>query len=184
MNDEGGFTVANPTRDRNRGIPQPQPLLAPNWFLGLVPREFWNVLKTFFVYEADFVPIAGGATASVNTQIQQDSHFLCVAGVALVTTSDNLTLIKGYNLSSAAQKLVQVTDVGSGMPVSSVPLPVDNLFGWAESPAVWPLPKLFRRGGAIQTTLTNLNGGTAHNVRLSYWGIRIYPDIPAERAAA
>ncbi len=175
------------------GVPQAQPLLAPNWFLGLVPRRYWNVYKTFFVYELDFatangisqqgnggpaVPANGTSTGSV--QIQDDSHFLAVAGTAIVSTTDNLTLVFGSGATTPAQKLVTITDGATGQPLSNVASPLDNFFGYGILPAVWAIPKLFEKGGAIGVTVVNLATATAHQVRLSFWGVRIYPNKPAE----
>lgn len=176
--------MANPAGGRHRGsggspIPQPQPVLAPNWFLGLVPREFWNVKKTFFIYEADFVPIAALATATVNTQIQNDSHFLVVAACALVTDNTDATVINSPSNANAAGKLVQIVDVAAGFPLSQVPVPFENMFGSAALPAIWAIPKLFRKGTTIATQVQNLINAI-HRVRISYWGIRIYPGVPAE----
>jgi len=170
-----------PVAMRRQGIPTPQPILAPNWFMGLVPRELWNVYKTFFIYEQDFVtPTQLGASATTvgNIQIQDDSHFLAVAGVALETDVANTTVVNSESNANASGVLVLVTDVGSGAPLSQVPVPLDNMFGTAQRPAVWPMPKLFRRGGTIATQVQNLIA-TARHLRISYWGIRIYPDIPA-----
>ncbi len=179
------------TRHRMSGaaIPQAQPLLAPNWFLGLVPRQYWNVYKTFFVYQLDFatasgispqgnggpaVPANGTSTGSV--QIQDDSHFLCVAGIALVTTTDNLTLVFGTGATTPSQKLITITDGATGQPLSNVASPLDNFFGTGILPAVWGIPKTFQKGGAIGVTVVNLNTTTAHQVRLSFWGVRIFPN--------
>lgn len=170
--------MARPNAERSKGIPQPQPLLAPNWFLGLVPREFWNVYKTFFIYEQDFLPLAVSQTTVGNIQIQNDSHFLCVGAAALVTTVDNLTIVNAESNANASAKLVLITDVGSGMPLSQTPVPIDNLFGTAQRLATWAIPKLFKAGGTIATQIQNLEA-TARNVRISYWGIRLYPGIPA-----
>lgn len=172
------------------GIPQAQPLLAPNWFLGLVPRQYWNVYKTFYVYELDFAnAVAGGAaqgnggaavaangTSTGNVNIEDGSHFLAVAGAAIVTTVDNLTLVFGAGAATPSQKLVSINDGGSGNPLSNVPSPLDNFFGTGMLPAVWAIPKLFERGGSIGVVVQNLNTTTAHNVRLSFWGVRIYPE--------
>jgi hypothetical protein len=164
----------------NQGaVPQPQPILAPNWFLGLIPRELWDKKKTFFIYEADFIPLALSATATINTQIQNDSHFVCIGGCALVTDVTNATVINSPSNANAAGKLVLVTDVAAGYPLSQVPVPIENLFGSGQLPAIWALPKIFRKGTTIATQVQNLIA-TAHNVRISYWGIRIYPNIPAE----
>jgi hypothetical protein len=169
----------------NQGaIPQPQPVLAPNWFLGIVPREFWNVKKTFFIYEADFatpsgVALAASGTATVNTQIQNDSHFLCIGGCYLLTDVTNVTVVDSPSNANSPGILLQITDVAAGFPLSQVPLPICNILGSAQLPAIWALPKLFRKGTTIATQAQNLIA-TARHLRISYWGIRIYPAIPAE----
>lgn len=165
--------MTQPLQARRSGIPQAQPILAPNWFLGLVPREYWNVEKSFFIYEQDFLPLGISATAVGNVQIQQDSHFLCIAAVAIVVDTTNTNLINSEANSIASGKLVLITDVGSGMPLSNVPVPLENIAGTGRQPAIWPIPKLFRAGGTISTQIQNLIA-TAHNVRISYWGMRIY----------
>lgn len=170
--------MANATVARNRGIPSAQPLLAPNWFLALVPRQFWNVEKRFFIYSQNFVPINAGQTLVGNIQIQDDSHFLAVAGVALVTdAATDGTVINSPSNANASGKLVLVTDVATGVPLSQVPVPLESLFGTAQLPAVWPMPRLFRKGGTIATQVASASAAN-HNVRISYWGIRIYPNIP------
>jgi hypothetical protein len=176
--------VANVNRTRTgnqSAVPQPQPILAPNWFLGIVPREFWNVKKTFFIYEADFIPLALSATATINTQIQNDSHFLCIGGCKLQTDVGNAVVTDSPSTANATGILVQITDVAAGFPLSQVPVPLENIFGSAQLPAIWALPKLFRKGTTIATQVQNLIA-TARNLRISYWGIRIYPNIPAEGA--
>jgi hypothetical protein len=170
--------MAEVTADRNRGQAQPQPLLAPNWFLGLVPRELWDRYKTFFIYEQDFIPLGANATTTGTIQIQDDSHFLAVAGVALVVDVTNTTVLNSESNANASGIQVQVFDVASGAPLSQTPVPLDNMYGTAQRPAVWPLPKLFRASSSIATQAQNLLG-TARNVRLSYWGIRIYPSLAA-----
>ena len=170
--------MANPSVARNTKAAQrnPQPLLAPNWFLGLVPREFWNVHKTFFIYGADFVPITSLATNTVNVQIQNDSHFLCIAGIALVTDAAGAVVINSPSGANSSGKLVQIIDVAAGYPLSPVVVPLENLFGSGQLPAMWAIPKLFRKGTTIQTLLQNLIAAS-HNVRISYWGIRLYDAI-------
>lgn len=175
------------------GIPQGQPLLAPNWFLGLVPRQYWNVYKTFYVYEIDFAnaigatpqgnggaSVAANGTATGSVQVQQDSHFLAVAGAAIVTSTDGLTLIYGSGSTTPSQKLVNVVDGASGQPLQNVLTPLESFFGTGILPAVWAIPKLFEASGSIAVTVQNLNTTTAHSVRMSFWGVRIYPNKPME----
>ena len=171
--------MANAAIARMRSTPQAQPLLAPNWFLGLVPRQYWNVKKQFFIYAQEFLPINANATATGNVQVQNDSHFLCVGGTALVTDTLNTTIINSPSNANASAKLLSITDVAAGFPVSQIAVPLESLFGTAMLPALWPIPKLFRKGTTIATQIQNVAGAN-HNVRLAYWGIRIYPSIPAE----
>lgn len=175
-------------RQRTGGTPRPQALLAPNWFLGLVPRQYWNNKKVPFIYELDFATtplgnggasLAANATVTATVQIQQDSHFLCTQLVALVTTTDNLTLVYGNGATGPAQKLIQIVDSGPNQPLSNVTMPLDNIGGTGQQPSPLGLPKLFEKGGGIGVTLQNLNTTTAHTVRLSFWGIRIFVDMEA-----
>ncbi len=177
--------MANPGRERAQGAVRSQPLLAPNWWLGLVPREFWNKKKSAFTYEVDFATAVGGlgggtqpnlaasGQATGNIQIQSDSHFLIVAGVALVTDTTFTTVLNSPSNANATGILCQIVDVGAGFPLSSVPMPLESVFGTAQLPGYWAIPKLIRASGTLQTNLQNLLA-TARAVRLSYWGVRIY----------
>src|SRR2546429_7002162 len=97
--------MANAAIARMRSTPQAQPLLAPNWFLGLVPRQYWNVKKQFFIYAQEFLPSNANATATGNVQIQNDSHFLCVAGTPPVTHTRNTPIINSPSKPNASPKL-------------------------------------------------------------------------------
>lgn len=173
--------MAQPNTERSgAGAARPQPLLAPNWFLGMVPRQLWGKKKRFFIYEQDFLPLNGNASSSGIVQIQNDSHFLCVAGIVLVTDSTGVTIVNAPNTSNSTAKLVQIFDVASGAPLSSTALPAENFFGTAQLPAVWAVPYIFRAGSSIQVQVQNLSG-TAHRVYCSFWGMRIYPAISQEQ---
>lgn len=164
-----------------QGLNTPQPLLAPNWWLGLVPRQYWNKKKSYFVYEADFLPINNLAAASVNIQVQNDSHFLCLGITSLITDNTNTTVINAPSGNNAAGKLIQITDVAAGFPLSNTPIPIENITGTGMLPGLWAIPKLFRKGTTIGVALTNLLNAQ-HNVRISFNGVRIYPDVPAEQS--
>src|SRR2546429_4384018 len=138
--------MANAAIARMRSTPQAQPLLAPNWFLGLVPRQYWNVKKQFFIYAQEFLPINANATATGNVQVQNDSHFLCVGGTALVTDTLNTTIINSPSNANASAKLLTITDVAAGLPVSQVAVPPPNLVRNAVLPAPVPVPQPVRQG--------------------------------------
>lgn len=185
--------MPNPVqRARGQGVPRPEPLLAPNWFLGLVPRQYWNARMLPFTYQADFAnavgnspqgnggpAVAANGTSQFTLPIQADSHFLAVYVAALVTTTDNLTLVYGNGATGPSTKLITLVDAGPNQPLSNVAVPLDNLFGTGQNQAALGLPKIFRASGGIGIVVQNLNTTTAHHVRLSFIGIRIYVEQAA-----
>ncbi len=150
----------------------------PNWFLAFLPRDLWEAYKTFFIYEQDFLPARGTVGLDVGTiALEADSHFLCVSGAATFASSDNSAIGPGQHY------LVRIIDGASGTPINNDFVPASHMFGTAQRPVLWPTPKLFQAAGSIITELRNLAVFT-DNVRLAYWGLRIYHRVPAARAEA
>lgn len=178
MNGEGGFTVANPARPT-----APNVVVAPNWWIGILPRALWRKKKIFFCYEADFLPIAAGNTAGadVNTQIQPDSDFLLLGINALVTTNANPPIIVwGSQMTNNADSnlLIQIRDVGSGQNLFQALTPLDNVCGSGPFPAPIGIPYLFGAASTITTTLAQDSAGaTVKNVRITYWGVRVFSKL-------
>ena len=156
-----------PLRDRTVGGGAAQFLPALNPFLGLLPREFWPKTKDFFVYSIEFVPLAASATSTTSIQIQADSAFLITMGTVVVTDTTNATFI------SNIPELILITDAGSGRQLSDKAVHMNNLFGTAQLPAVWPFPKIMAPSSTLAATLQNLEA-TARNVRLSFWGFKVF----------
>ena len=168
----------------------PRPLLiAPNWWIGILPRDLWKRKKSFYIYEADFVGgslLGAGATVGVevDTPIQSDSDFLVLGVSALVSTNANPPLIiwgSGMTNNALSNVLIRIRDVGSSRdllatsPGSNTFPPLDNVCGSGPFPAPLPLPYLFAASSTIATTLfADSSGTTAKQVRVSYWGVRIY----------
>jgi hypothetical protein len=158
------------------------PIIAPNWWLGIVPRALWKRKKIFFGYEADFLPIAIGAVnIDVNTQIQPDSDFLLLGVNALITTTANPPVLvwgSGFTNNAAANYLINIRDVGSGQNLFQTQVPLDNVAGSGPFPFPVGLPYLFAKASTITTTLSAASAAVAAaNVRITYWGVRIY-DMP------
>jgi hypothetical protein len=143
-------------------------------FHGWIPRALWRRLKDFFIYGVDFLPLALSATATRDIAIQADSDFLIVAGVRLYSTN-----VDGP-ITTPSIATVQIVDSGSGRSLFNQPQHVDNVFGTAQLPAYWPMPKLVRMSSTLSTTLSNLEA-VARNYRLAYWGFKVFP--VEERAA-
>src|SRR5574341_428789 len=159
----------NPNRDR-RVKATPGGAVSPwgNPLLWLVPRELLARIKDFFIYSAEFLPLAAGATTAVTTQIQGDSDFLVVQGVRTCFAVDNTTVVAN------PPAMVRISDTGSGRDFMDRAVHIENLFGTAQLPAVWPFPKLLPANSTLSTQLQNLDGATARNYRLSYVGFKIF----------
>ena len=163
----------NVTRPRP-GAPAPG-ALAPQAdpFLGYLPRALLRRLKDFFVYTAEFLPLAAGGTGTVQTAIQADSDFLIVYVTRVVTDVANVVFV------DPVPALVQVTDAGSGRNLMDRAVHMDNLIGTAQRPGRWPYPKLIRASGTLTTTVQNLDGANARNVRISYLGFKVFGETAA-----
>jgi hypothetical protein len=123
--------------------------------------------KDFFVYSAEFTPLGASTTSSFTISIQADSDFLILAGVRVVTDTGNTTFV------SNVPQLVTITDTGAGRTFMDRAVHMDNLFGTAQLPALWPYPKFVQGASALSVTLQNLDA-TARNVRLSFLGFKIF----------
>lgn len=148
------------------------PLLNPFW--GMLPRRLWASTKDFFVYTANFITADGtqlplSGSRDVQTQIQNDSHFIIMAGVRTVFNTDDTTAIANPPIT------VQIQDSGSGRSLLSSFTQIENLFGTAQLPAYWPYPKIIKRSSTLTTQLVNL-AATARHVRIAYLGFKVWPD--------
>lgn len=137
-------------------------------FLGWIPRKLWRMAKDFFIYSVEFLPLAAATTGVVNTAIQSDSDFLCVAATRVITDAANVVFAPN------APMLVRIFDAGSGRAVMDRPIHMDNYFGTGQLPSYWPMPKIFRANGTIETTVQNLDAANGFNVRLAYLGFKVF----------
>lgn len=162
--------MGNQTNAKRRGgFPSAQVQPALNPFLGLIPRELWKRPKDFFVYSATFtgafvLPASGAA--SLDIQIDANADFLIMAGVR--TFRDT-----GTGALQTPAATVTLTDSASGRQLQNEPQDVENLFGTAQLPAVWPFPKLIARSATLTVALANLIA-TASNARVAFLGFKIF----------
>lgn len=160
--------MANPNvAKREGGYPSAQVQPALNPFLGLLPRELWERPKDFFVYSVLFNPLPISTTEADDIQIQADSDFLIMAGVRYVTST------AAPPVPQAGVALVQLTDSGSGRQLQNTPVHIENLFGTAQMPAVWPFPKLLQRSSTLTVTIQNLEA-TARIYYISFLGFKCF----------
>lgn len=143
-------------------------------YAALMPNWVRERAKDFFVYSGDFLPLAAGATASVDIAIQNDSDFLVVAGVGNVTTDAAPPVDV-----PVPQLTVRLLDSGSGRQLQNRVQHWANLFGTAQLPGYWPYPKYVDRASVVNIQVTNLDAAAAFNVRASLWGFKVF-DFPAD----
>lgn len=144
--------------------------LLPNPFLYTLPEELWDKQKDFFGYTATFTGanvLPASASATVSTSIQSDSAFIIV-GASLLASDITDAAALGY-----VPQTVQISDQASGRTFFDAPTAVMNVFGSGAQPAYWAMPKLVMPASTISTTLNNLEA-TARNVRITYWGFKVF----------
>jgi len=156
------------TRAAQVGATAAQFLPATNPFLGLLPSEMWGKVKDFFMYTASFTPLAAGSTANVTTPIQADSDFLLttVNGVVFDTTDTTV--------QANPRMLVTLLDAGAGRQLSDAAVHWLDFIGTGQLPGILPFPKILRASSQLRTTVQNLDGATAYNVRIAYVGFKVF----------
>lgn len=165
----------------------PRPLLiAPNWWIGILPRDAWKKVKRFFIYEADFINFGAGNVVGteVDVPVQADSDFLMLGISALITSTANPPAIiwgSAMTNNAVSNLTIRIRDVGSNRdlfgtsPVVNAFPPVDNVCGSGPFPAPLALPYLFGAASTIAVSLFSVSSGVAAlNARISLWGVRIY----------
>lgn len=141
-------------------------------FLSWLPRELWNRSKDFFVYSAQFLPLPAGSTSTFETPIQADSYFLLVDVARVVTQAADETAAIAF-----PPLLITILSTASGRNLMDRAQHLENIAGTGQLPNYWPMSKLFEPNTSISTTLQNLDGANAFNVRISYLGFKVFVDF-------
>ena len=121
----------------------------------------------FFVYSQQLVPLGASAMATAEIQIQNDSDFIIVAGT--LASRDTGT----GAIQTDTPFLVQITNGGSGRNLFDRAQDAANIFGTAQRPAWWSVPKFLQGGSTLQVSFQNIIA-TARNVRFAFWGLKIF----------
>lgn len=135
----------------------------PYWF----PNGAKNLAVDYFAYGTNFSPLAASATTTNPIAINSDSAFFILAATAVETATDNTTFLTQHPL------LVQLAEGGASRNFFNESLHFDEVFGSAELPMVWPLPKLLLPNSTLNVTLQNLEA-VARNVRVAFHGFKVF----------
>lgn len=131
------------------------------------------VAKDFFIYSATFTGLAQNTTQQKTIPISDDSDF-----VILKTTffaDDGIGSKFTPNTRMIPNVLILMTDTGSGRNLMDAAQPLYDLFGTAENPFIFPLPKLLKRRTVLQIQATNQELAAATwRLTVSFIGVKIF----------
>lgn len=139
----------------------------PWWF----PNKAKGLAIDFFIYGTDFLPLTASLTTTNNINIDGGSAFYIVSTALVETATDNTTFLAQRPITCS------MLDTGSGRQLSNIAIHVDNWFGTAQRPFLWPIPKLIAPNSTFSVTLANLEA-TDRNVRVAFHGIKIFNFTP------
>lgn len=130
-----------------------------------------NRRRDFYVYEAETIAIAVGASTNDTISIEADSDFILqkltyAADIAGASQLEATRLVPNV--------LLQITDTGSGRQLMQDPIPIPSFFGTGQLPFILPNPRLFMRNSTIQVAFTSYEAAVTPDVRLAFIGYKVY----------
>ncbi|HEX3698901.1 MAG TPA: hypothetical protein VH374_26260 [Polyangia bacterium] len=144
---------------------------------GVYPWWYPNNAKSLaidhFIYGADVLPLPASLSDTASITIDGSSAFVICSSQMVVTLADNTTFLAGRPIKAS------FLDTGSGRQLSNIAVQVDNNFGTAEHPFVWPVPKIIAPNSTLQITLQNLSAQDL-NVSIAYAGFKIFNFRPGD----
>lgn len=149
--------------------------------IGNVKKSWW---LDPFTYTTNFVTpnqLAASATATLQFIVQNDSAFaICKSTYTIADVNNvavaNLQPFGSGGASNLTGVLATMTDSGSGRSLMDNAVPIDSIYGTAQFPRIWPIPKILDPASTFATTLQNLVA-TAWHVRLAYHGYKVFGNI-------
>lgn len=148
--------------------------------------------KDLFFYGVSFATQDGGASLTLAAsailqaqtfQIEQDSAYI-ICGINRFYTSSADAVIA----TNMAPVLCMIQDSGSGRNLMNRPVALDTIAGLAGGGPggvimQYPFPKLIGPNSVVTVQLTNLLA-TAINVRITFWGYKVYRSVNMQPALA
>lgn len=107
-----------------------------------------------YIYSAEVVNIAAGATLTSNIQIEANSNFVWVKSSFAASASGALT-------DSPLVKM-QIVDSGSGLNLQNIPTELTSLAGSRGLPLVLPQEREFNANSNVQFVFNNYSGAVTY----------------------
>lgn len=133
----------------------------------LEPQYRWT-RKDLFAYGTEFLTLGASTTTTNTIGIQGDTDFIVTFAMCTVTDSANTTQL------TFIPQLVMLSDASSGMSFFNIPLHAMNVYGDAQNPGVFAIPRVLRAATSMSVQHQNLEA-TARNVRCAFMGFRSWP---------
>ena len=127
------------------------------------------VLRDWFTYTAEFLPLNANAAQNVSVPIQADSDFMLTGLSGTVKA-----LVTSEVVIAAPAVTIRLESTGTGRNMMDRPVPWNNLVGTAERPFLLPSPHTLKANSTLLVALTEL-GGNARQVRIAFLGYKIFP---------
>lgn len=125
--------------------------------------------RDFFIYTAEFLPLAPNSSAVVRLQVQADSLFELTELAGAVKTADT-----DETVVAAPAITLTIQDEGTGRLLFDRAVEWSNVVGTAQRPFVLPQFKTFQANASIAITATSLLAAGNRRVRLSLIGYKIF----------
>jgi hypothetical protein len=131
-----------------------------------------RVREEFFTYSTGrLAALATGASSTTNIQIQADSDFVIEK---MTYDADLAGVARTVNSEIIPNVLVLLTITGSGLTLTSVPVPLNTLFGNGKLPFILPYPRLLPASSVLQVLLTSYEAASAPSLTLNFVGRKRY----------
>jgi len=148
---------------------------------------------SFFTFNIEFLPATANAFTTGNFIVQNDSAFVLTKTMYTATLTDNQTPVTAVTVPAPATTfvvvgisapfLVNLVDSGSGRQFSNIDTHIDNWFGSAERPFLWPSPQVLDPNSTFTMRVQNLNAATNFNVRAAFGGFKVFGNVRRFKAS-
>lgn len=131
-----------------------------------------KVFLDFFVYVAEVIDLAPGASQTDIVNVQADSDFILDK---MAVSAD----IAGAGQTEATRVIplatLLINDTGSGRNLQSDPMDINSVAGNGQLPFVLTQPRVFTANSSIQFTFTNFDAADTYaNLRLALIGRKVF----------
>ena len=143
-------------------LPLPSPLLAS------LPAEWQDLPRQWFAQPVSILALAAATTGNGNFLVDNRHGFCGWYGTVKLRSSNDLTNRDGDPLFISMADNQQ-----NNYTPANATVDVENLFGSAKQPCIWPEPIILPKNGQLTVTATNPAGGNTLNIRFLFIGVLV-----------